>query len=138
MFNFFKRNDESKNENIEKNEEVSKSFWNFSFEGLKKTISNTTQNLVDNVVSTIEEEEEFDDFILDDMEELLIKADLGVNLASSITDKLRNQTKVKPSQIKQFLKDEFSTILKSAGSSELNYDDNSLNIYFIKQFFISN
>ncbi len=131
MFNFFKRNDESKNENIEKKEESSKSFWNFSFEGLKKTISNTTQNLVDNVVSTIEEEEEFDDFILDDMEELLIKADLGVNLASSITDKLRKQTKVKPSQIKQFLKDEFSAILKSAGSSELNYDDNSLNIYFI-------
>ncbi len=131
MFNFFKRNDESKNENIEKDEESSKSFWNFSFEGLKKTISNTTQNLVDNVVSTIEEEEEFDDFILDDMEELLIKADLGVNLASSITDKLRKQTKVKPSQIKQFLKDEFSAILKSAGSSELNYDDNSLNIYFI-------
>ena len=131
MFNFFKRNDESKNENIEKDEESSKSFWNFSFEGLKKTISNTTQNLVDNIVSTIEEEEEFDDFILDDMEELLIKADLGVNLASSITDKLRKQTKVKPSQIKQFLKDEFSAILKSAGSSELNYDDNSLNIYFI-------
>ena len=131
MFNFFKRNDESKNENTEKNEEASKSFWNFSFEGLKKTISNTTQNLVDNVVSTIEEEEEFDDFILDDMEELLIKADLGVNLASSITDKLRKQTKVKPSQIKQFLKDEFSTILKSAGSSDLNFDDNSLNIYFI-------
>ena len=50
MFNFFKRNDESKNENIEKNEESSKSFWNFSFEGLKKTISNTTQNLVDNDV----------------------------------------------------------------------------------------
>ena len=32
-----------------------------------------------------QEEEEFDDFILDDMEDLLIKADLGVSLASSIT-----------------------------------------------------
>jgi len=130
MFNFFKKNDENK-ENIEQKEESSKSFWNFSFEGLKKTISNTTQNLVDNVVSSVEEEEEFDDFILDDMEDLLIKADLGVNLASSITDKLRKQTKVKPSQIKQYLKDEFSEILKSSGSSSLNIDNNGLNIFFI-------
>ena len=130
MFNFFKKND-SKTEPIEQKEESSKSFWNFSFEGLKKTLSNTTENLVDNVVSTIEEEEEFDDFVLDDMEDLLIKADLGVCLASSITDKLRKQTKVKPSQIKQFLKEEFATIMATAGSSDLNYEDNNLNIYFI-------
>ena len=130
MFNFFKKND-SNNEQIEQKEESSKSFWNFSFEGLKKTISNTTQNLVNDVVASIEEEEEFDDFILDDMEDLLIKADLGVGLASSITDKLRKQTKVKPSQIKQFLKEEFSSILATAGSSDLNVSDNELNIFFI-------
>ncbi len=130
MFNFFKKNN-SNNENVEQKQESSKSFWNFSFDNLKKTISNTTQNLVDNVVSSIEEEEEFDDFILDDMEDLLIKADLGVGLASSITDKLRKQTKVKPSQIKQFLKEEFTSIIEQAGSNELNYDDNNLNIYFI-------
>ena len=131
MFNFFKRNENSNNETNEQKKESSKSFWNFSFEGLKKTISNTTTNLVDNVVASVEEEEEFDDFILDDMEDLLIKADLGVGLASSITDKLRKQTKVKPSQIKQFLKEEFEAIIKTAGSSELNYDENLLNIYFI-------
>lgn len=130
MFNFFKKNN-SNNENVEQKQESSKSFWNFSFDNLKKTISNTTQNLVDNVVSSIEEEEEFDDFILDDMEDLLIKADLGVGLASSVTDKLRKQTKVKPSQIKQFLKEEFTSIIEQAGSNELNYDDNNLNIYFI-------
>ena len=130
MFNFFKKNN-SKTEPIEQKEESSKSFWNFSFEGLKQTISNTTDNLVNNVVSTIEEEEEFDDFVLDDMEDLLIKADLGVGLASSITDKLRKQTKVKPSQIKQFLKEEFASIMATAGSSELNFEENNLNIYFI-------
>lgn len=131
MFNFFKKNENSNNETTEQKQESSKSFWNFSFDNLKKTISNTTTNLIDNVVSSVEEEEEFDDFILDDMEDLLIKADLGVGLASSITDKLRKQTKVKPSQIKQFLKEEFEAIIKTAGSSELNYDENNLNIYFI-------
>ncbi len=130
MFNFFKK-DEKPVETTEQKEEKPKSFWNFSFESLKKTISNTTSNLVDSVVSSVEEEEEFDDFILDDMEDILIKADLGVGLASSITDKLRKQTKVKPSQIKQFLKDEFTEILKNAGSSELNINENGLNIFFI-------
>lgn len=130
MFNFFKKNT-PENENTEKKEENSKSFWKFSFEGLKKTISNTTQNLIDNVAASVEEEEVFDDFILDDMEDLLIKADLGVNLASSVTDKLRKQTKVKPSQIKEFLKEEFSSILKSVGSSDLNFDENGLNVYFV-------
>ena len=130
MFNFFKKNNENQ-ENIENKEQSSKSFWTFSFDNLKKTISNTTQNLVNDVVSTISQEEEFDDFILDDMEDLLIKADLGVNLAASITDKLRKQTKVKPSQVKNFLKEEFTNILNSAGSTELNFDENNLNIYFV-------
>lgn len=130
MFNFFKKNNDNQ-ENIENKEQSSKSFWTFSFDNLKKTISNTTQNLVNDVVSTIASEEEFDDFILDDMEDLLIKADLGVNLASSITDKLRKQTKVKPSQVKNFLKEEFTTILNSAGKTDLNFDENNLNIYFV-------
>lgn len=130
MFDFFKKNDVQK-ENTEQKNENSASFWSFSLDKLKQTISNTTQNLVNNVVSSVEEEEEFDDFILDDMEDLLIKADLGVNLAASITDKLRKQTKVKPSQIKEYLKQEFSEILRSAGSTELNTDENGLNIFLI-------
>ncbi len=129
MFNFFKKNSTDNNE--QKEEKEKSSFWNFSLENLKKTISNTTKNLVENVVSEIEENEEFDDFVLDDMEDLLIKADLGVSLASSITDKLRKQKNIKPSQVKQFLKTEFEEILKNAGSSELNIDDNGLNIFFI-------
>lgn len=130
MFNFFKKNEQEKETSEKKNEGL-KSFWNFSFEGLKKTISNTTHNLVDSVVASVEEEEVFDDFILDDMEDLLIKADLGVNLAASVTDKLRKQTKVKPSQIKEFLKEEFSSILKQVGSCDLNFKDEGLNIYFV-------
>ena len=36
MFDFFKKKDEP-NENTEQKQESSKSFWNFSFENLKKT-----------------------------------------------------------------------------------------------------
>ncbi len=101
------------------------------FDKLKSTVTKTAQNLVGNVVDTVCEEEEFSEFVLDDMEDLLISADLGVGYASELTDKLRNQTKIKPSQVKEYLKDEFLKTLAEAGSCELNFKENELNIYFI-------
>lgn len=114
MFEFFKKNS-----------------FSLSFEALKKTIENTSQSLVGNIVNQISQEEEFDEFILDDMEELLIKADLGVNTAGMIVDRLRKQNKMKPSQVKEYLQNEFSSILTVAGSNTLNYKENELNLYFI-------
>ena len=103
--------------------------FNF-FDKLKTTVTKTAQSLVGNVVDAVSEEAEFSEFVLDDMEDLLISADLGVSYASELTDKLRKQTKIKPSQVKEFLQNEFLSILESAGSANLNYE-NGLNIYFI-------
>lgn len=104
--------------------------FNF-FDKLKTTVSKTAQALVGNVVDTVSEEAEFSEFVLDDMEDVLISADLGVNYAAELTDKLRNQTKIKPSEVKGFLEQEFLKTLNEAGSSELNFKDGELNIYFI-------
>ena len=104
--------------------------FNF-FDKLKSTVSKTAQALVGNVVDSVSNEEEFSEFVLDDMEDLLISADLGVTYAAELTDKLRKQTKIKPSQVKEFLQNEFLKTLSDAGSSELNYKENELNIYFI-------
>lgn len=104
--------------------------FNF-FDKLKNTISNTAQALVGNVVDAVSEEEEFSEFVLDDMEDMLISADLGVDYASELVDKLRGQDKVKPSQVKEFLQNEFIKILDTTGTSELSYKENELNIYFI-------
>ena len=104
--------------------------FNF-FDKLKSTVSKTAQALVGNGVNTVASEEEFSEFVLDDMEDLLISADLGVGYASELTDKLRKQTKIKPSQVKEFLQEEFLKTLSEAGSSELAFKDNELNIYFI-------
>lgn len=101
------------------------------FDKLKNTVSKTAQALVGNVVDAVSEEEEFSDFVLDDMEDLLISADIGVNYAAELVDKLRGQNKIKPSQVKDFLQTEFLNILGTTGSSELSYKDNELNIYFI-------
>ncbi len=106
-------------------------FFKDKFNSLKETVSNTAQALVGNVVKSVENEEEFSEFVLDDMEDMLISADLGVDYAAELVDKLRNQTKIKPSEVKKYLKDEFLKVLQDAGANNLNYKENELNIYFI-------
>lgn len=106
-------------------------FFKDKFNNLKETVSNTAQALVGNVVESVKNEDEFSEFVLDDMEDTLISADLGVNYAVELVDKLRNQSKIKPAQVKEYLREEFLRVLKSAGSNELSFEDNKLNIYFI-------
>lgn len=106
-------------------------FFSDGFNNLKKAVSNTAQVLVGNVVDSVSQEEEFSEFVLEDMEDLLIGADLGVNYASELVDNLRGQSKIKPSEVKEYLKGEFLKTLQSAGSNELSYASDALNIYFI-------
>ena len=106
-------------------------FFKDKFNNLKETVANTASVLVNNVVETISHEEEFSEFVLDDMEDLLISADLGVNYASELVDNLRNQTKIKPSEVKNYLKSEFEKVLNNAGDNVLSFKENELNIYFI-------
>ena len=103
--------------------------FNF-FDKLKSTVAKTAQTLVGSVVDSVQNEETFSEFALDDVEDTLIRADLGVNYASELVDKLRSQN-IKPAKIKEFLKEEFIKILEQTGTSKLNYNENELNIYFI-------
>ena len=106
-------------------------FFSEKFNDLKQTVANTAQALVGNVVNTVSEEEESSEFVLDDMEDTLISAEWGVNYAAELVDKLRNQDKIKPSQVKEYLRTEFLKTLSDAGSNVLNYTPDALNIYFI-------
>lgn len=105
-------------------------FFREKFDNLKNVLKNSAQGF-DSAISAVEEEEDFSDFVLDDMEDTLIQADLGVALATELTDKLRKSSNIKPAHVKTFLKDEFIKILNSAGSNTLDYKENELNIYFI-------
>ena len=105
-------------------------FFKDKFNNLKQTVSNTAQALVGSVTQAAGEEEKFSEFVLDEMEDRLISADLGVGYATELVNKLRNQTKIKPSDVKNYLKEEFSTALKNAGNTAINYRE-GLNIYFI-------
>ena len=82
-------------------------FFSDNFDNFKKKISNTASALVGSVVDSISVGEEFSGFVLDDMEDLLISADLGVNYSAELVDNLRNQDKIKPSEVKSYLKNEF-------------------------------
>lgn len=105
-------------------------FFKDKFNSLKETVSNTAKTLIGNVTESVSEQEEFSQFVLDDMEEALISADLGAGYAAELVDKLRNQTKIKPADVKKYLKEEFLKILKNTGNDTLNVKD-GLNIYFI-------
>ena len=107
-------------------------FFKDKIDNFKQTISNTTQNLVGNVLANIDTSEEtYSEFALDDIEDTLISADLGVDYSAELVDNLRSKKNAKPSELKNYLKEEFKKILNEAGSTELNYKDGELNIYFI-------
>ncbi len=131
VFNFFKKDKNENNPNQQPQSEQNKGFWGISVDNLKKVVSNTAQSLVNNVVNQFENAEELDEFILDDMEDALIKADLGVSVASEIVDTLRKRNEIKPAKVREFLRNSFAEILESAGSYELSFKDGELNIYFI-------
>lgn len=102
------------------------------FDNLKNAVSNTAQNLVGNVLSNVDTTgEQYSEFALDDIEDTLISADLGVNYAAELVENLRAKKNAKPSELKDYLKEEFKKTLSDAGSTDLNYKDGELNIYFI-------
>ena len=103
---------------------------NINLDGLKKTLENTSSFFSNAFSKKIEKEEEFDDFMLDDIEEILIKADVGVDTASEITDKIRDNSSVKPSMVKNYIKNEFQNILNPLDYN-LKFNENEKNIYLV-------
>ena len=107
-------------------------FFKDKIENLKQAVSNTAQSLVGNVLANVDTtDEEYSEFALDDIEDTLISADLGVDYAVELVDNLRNKKNAKPTELKDYLKNEFKKTLLEAGQTELNYKDGELNIYFI-------
>lgn len=107
-------------------------FFKDKFENLKQAVSNTAQSLVGNTLASVNcDDDVYSEFALDEIEDTLISADLGVGYAAELVDKLRSKKDAKPSELKNYLKDEFKKTLQDAGVTTLNYKENELNIYFI-------
>jgi fused signal recognition particle receptor len=112
MFNFFKKKDETEKET----------------QSLNDIVAQTSKALVQSVLNFAKPGVELDEFTLENIENILIKADLGVEFATEIVEKIKKE---KPADLKNFLKREFKEILNEAGSNVLKYNENALNIYFV-------
>ena len=119
MFNFFKKKEEN---NIEKAQ-------NSGFGLLKNALASTANSLIDSVIGVVTGDSVPDEFELDDIESMLIKADLGVELATELVEKIKEK-KVKSSQLKDFLKQEFIEILNLENDNKLKFNKEKLNVYF--------
>ena len=96
---------------------------------MKNALSKTANSLIDNVLSVVSSDIP-DEFELEDIESMLIKADLGVDLSSEIVEKIKEK-KIKSSQLKDFLKEEFREILNLENDNLLKFDENKINVYFV-------
>ena len=141
MFKFFKNifnNDEKTQENQTPELSSDNGQENFQQEDvvtnnsdLKETIEKTGQNLVGNFLNLFTGANKIDDDTLDEMEESLIKADLGVETSAYIIDNLRkNKNSLTQDNLREFLKNQFMEILNQTSSSELNLKE-GLNIFLI-------
>lgn len=121
MFNFFKKKPEE-NQPIEEKKN--------GLDVLKNALSKTANSLIGNVLNSVSQNKPIDEFELEDIETNLIKADVGLDLAVEIVEKIKTQ-KVKSNELKGFLKNEFTTILDCSNNDKLKFDKEKINIYFV-------
>ncbi len=81
--------------------------------GLRKRLSKTRKKLVGSLDRLVLGKKQIDDDLLDELEEILITADLGVRttqeLISSVTDKVRRKELSQPERLKAYLKEEIKS-----------------------------
>ncbi|HDM76740.1 MAG TPA: signal recognition particle-docking protein FtsY, partial [Deltaproteobacteria bacterium] len=84
--------------------------------GLRKRLSKTRERLVGRLDRLILGKKQIDDDLLDELEEILITADLGVRttqeLISSVTEKVRRKELNQPDKLKEYLREEIKNYFK--------------------------
>ncbi len=99
---------------------------------LKEKVSKTSEGIVSSIVSFATGAETVDDDMLDDIEDKLIVADIGMDTTVEVIEKIRDKkNSIRPDQLKDIFKQEFAQILKEAGSNKINLKENQLNIILI-------
>jgi fused signal recognition particle receptor len=89
-------------------------------EKLKNALTPTKELFIQSISKLINGRSKIDEEMLEEIERILIEADIGVEITFKLIDVLK-QEKTKPDQIQDLLKDKIVEIL-SVGSSSLNID----------------
>lgn len=128
-----KNNEELDNENILIEEEMTEEKivkeepkLNF-FDKLKAGLDRTRKNMTEKIDDVIKSYIKIDDELFDDLEEVLVTADVGISTTMEIIDKLKYRVKdekvTDPADIKELLKQEIKHIMdKPQTNNELNLD----------------
>lgn len=104
-----------------------------AFGGIKNIFENTSKAILGGFSGLLSHEradKPFDEFELEDIENNLIKADIGVELSREIVEKIE-ENKIGADKLIPFLKQEFENTLKDHQNNALNFEKGNLNIYFI-------
>ena len=111
--------EDSKEENIEVVEEPQKKVN--LFERLKQGLTKAKQGITDKIDDVLKSYTKVDEELLEELEEILITADVGVNTTMDIIDKLRDKIKenkiTEPSGVKAELKNIIEEILTNENST---------------------
>jgi fused signal recognition particle receptor len=85
------------------------------FDKIKEAVAKTKENFTEQIQDLVQGRREIDADMLDDLEAIMIGADVGVNTTGEILDSIRDQVSRKtlqdPSQLKAALKEELRKIL---------------------------
>lgn len=94
------------------------------FDRLKKSLTKTRQGFIEKVDSLVHRHKAIDEALFEELEELLIQADVGVNTALDLVEGMRRAVRERrlesAEQLKQLLKEQISGMLDK-GSSGINY-----------------
>jgi fused signal recognition particle receptor len=116
---------------LEPVEESSSSWFTKLRSGLKKS----RENIVGQITSIVSLKSKIDDEVWDDIEAVLVQADIGVNTTMRIIDNLRDKVKEDKiqdtSNVIDLLRIELSETLKSNIAEESRVDSNRRKIYLI-------
>lgn len=103
------------------------------FAKLKSAVSTTGKALIGQMMGVFKESA-LDDEAIDEIEEILLRADVGVQTAVDMTDKIRkNRDRIQSAdKLNDFLKEEFTTILSPyAQANQLRHTPGKMNIYLV-------
>jgi len=104
-----------------------------AFAGLKAAVSLTGKSIVGKIFGLLKESEINDD-VIDEIEEVLIRADVGLDTATAITDRIRKRKDElgTSEKLMEFLKQEFVDILTPyEQANQLVYKPGTMNVYLV-------
>jgi len=99
------------------------------FEKIKDAVAKTKENFTEQIQDLVQGKKEIDQDLLDELEAIMIGADIGVNTTSEILDAIREQVSRKilqdPKQLRNAIKEELRKVLSVNYAAPKQVDDDN-------------